>query len=149
MAMSLPKKVTVIGLLLTAFALWPLLHYVVIRQYFVSPWRLFGWAMYCVPIYQPRVRFFVPQGDQQREIEFPMKKPGDVMAYQRFIRYRAELGTLIEADQLGQILFREHPELESVIVQVEQPVYHYDSTRIAKAYFEYSLSRVRQPTACH
>ena len=136
------RKILVIGLLLTAFALWPLLHHVIAKRYFVSPWRLFGWAMYCVPVYKPRVHFFAVDGDRQIEIDFPRVTGDDARAYERFVRYRAELGTLAGPEALGRILFREYPHLDEVIVHVIQPVYHYASDRIREAYFEYRLQRL-------
>ena len=146
MVLSLKTKTSIIGLLLTAFALWPLLHHVVVKRYFVSPWRLFGWAMYCVPVYQPQVRFFADEGEQRREIPFPRIRPDDVLKLQRFVRGRAELGTLVQADDLGQVLLREYPQLHEVTVRVVQPVYHYDSDRIREAYFEYRLERLETST---
>ncbi len=145
MDVSLKTKTVIIGILVAVFAVWPLLHHAMVKHYFISPWRLFGWAMYCIPVYQPQVRFFAAEGKQQREIKFPMTEPDDVHALQRFIRNRAQLGTLISADELGRILLREHPRLDAVIVHVEQPVYHYDSDRIRKAYYEYSLERLAEP----
>lgn len=142
MVLSLGRKTLVIGILLTAFALWPLLHHVIVQRYFVSPWRLFGWAMYCVPVYQPTVRFFISHDDERIEIPFPRERPDDARAQARFVRHRAELGTLVSPDELGRILFSAHPQLDEVIVHVEQPVYHYDSDRIRRAFFEYHLERL-------
>jgi len=42
-------KRRLVGLFLVAFALWPLLHFAATTRYGVDPWKLFGWAMYCVP----------------------------------------------------------------------------------------------------
>lgn len=142
---SLRRKTIAVGILLTAFALWPLVHHAVVKRHFASPWRLFGWAMYCVPVYQPQVRFFAASGDTRTEIPFPAADPDDARTLARFIRYRAELGTLVSAEDVGRIVLREHPELDAVVVHVEQPVYHYDSDRIRSAYFEYSLERLTEP----
>jgi len=140
------RKVALVGLLLIAFAVWPLLHHVVAKRYFVSPWRLFGWAMYCVPVYHPKVQVFVTQQDQRLEIPFPTSQPDDVRALSRFVRYRAELGTLVKPDNLGHIVFREYPHLDEVTIHVIQPVFHYESHRIRHAYFDYRLERINRPT---
>ena len=140
--MTSRRKTLAVGLLLTAFALWPLLHHLVVKRYFVSPWRLFGWAMYCVPVYQPRVRFFTARDGQRLEIAYPRASPDDVRAYDRFLAHRAQLGMLVEPDDLGRIFFRHYPELDQVTVHVTQPVYHYDSDRIREAFFEYSFERL-------
>ena len=142
--MSSRRKPLLVGLLLTAFALWPLLHYLVVQRYFVSPWRLFGWAMYCVPVYQPEVSFFAVREDQRFAIEFPTAGD-DALAYRRFVRQRAQLGTLVPPDDLGHILFRQFPLVDQVVVRVTQPVYHYASDSIRHAYFEYSLERLAAP----
>ncbi len=141
--MSLRQKTAAIALLLIAFTLWPIVHHVVAKRYFVNPWRLFGWAMYCVPIYRPRVRFFTTQGGQRLEIAYPRASRDDALTYERFLAHRAQLGMLVEPDDLGQAFFRRYPELDQVTVHITQPVYHYDSDRIREAFFEYSFERVK------
>jgi len=146
MVLTLRRKTLAVGLLLTAFALWPLLHHVVVKRHFVSPWRLFGWAMYCVPVYQPDVSFFAVRDDQRFAIEFPAAGD-DALAYRRFVQQRAQLGTLVSPDDLGRILFRHFPLVDHLVVRITQPVYHYDTDTIRHAYFEYSLERLEGPHA--
>lgn len=139
--MTSRRKPLVVGLLLTAFALWPLLHYVVVQRYFVSPWRLFGWAMYCVPVYQPKVTFFAVRDEQRFAIDFP-STGDDARIFRRFVHQRAQLGTLVPPDDLGLVLFRHYPLVDHLVVRITQPVYHYDSDTIRHAYFEHSLQRL-------
>ncbi len=140
--MSLRRKRIAVGLLLAVFAVWPLLHHLVAKRYFVNPWRLFGWAMYCVPVYQPQVRFFTTRDGQRLEIAYPRVSRDNALAHQRFLRQRPHLGTLVEPEDLAQTFFRQYPQLEQVTVHVTQPVYHYDSDRIRDAYFEYAFERL-------
>lgn len=140
--MSLKRKTAAVALLLIAFTLWPIVHHVVAKRYFVSPWRLFGWAMYCVPIYHPRVRFFTTRDGRRLEIAYPRTSRDNALAYDRFLTHRAQLGTLVEPDDLGQAFFRQYPDLDRVTVHVTQPVYHYDSDRIREAFFEYTFERL-------
>ena len=143
--MVLSRRRTLIGLLLVAFALWPLVHHVVVKRYFLSPWRLFGWAMYCVPVYEPKVEFFAFRDGGRIAVDFPRTSADDALTYRRFIRNRSELGTLVDAADLGRILFRHDPRLDRLVVKITQPVYHYDSDRIRSAYFEYLLERIEPP----
>ena len=140
--MSLKQKTAAIALLLIAFTLWPIAHHVVAKRYFVNPWRLFGWAMYCVPIYQPNVRFFTNRDGQRLEIAYPRVSRDHALAYDRFLAQRAQLGMLVEPDDLGQAFFRQYPDLDQVTVHITQPVYHYDSDRIRQAYFEHAYERL-------
>ncbi len=142
--MSLKQKTAAVALLLIAFTLWPIAHHVVAKRYFVNPWRLFGWAMYCVPIYRPQVRFFTVRDDQRLEIAYPGGSRDDALAYERFLSQRPQLGRLVEPEDLAQVFFRRHPELDQVTVHLTQPVYHYDSDRIREAYFEYTYERIEQ-----
>ena len=142
--MSLRGKTLLIVALLVAFALWPLAHYVVVQEYFVSPWRLFGWAMYCVPVYKPRVELFAGSGDDRVPIAFPHASIDDARALDTFLRNRAQLGTLVDPEDLALVLFREHPHLGQVTVRITQPVYHYDSDQIRSAYFEHVLDRIEE-----
>ena len=41
------RRLVVFGL--AAFTIWPLVHRGLVARYDTNPWRLFGWAMYCVP----------------------------------------------------------------------------------------------------
>ncbi|MCP3963326.1 MAG: hypothetical protein GY719_36270 [bacterium] len=140
--MSLRAKTLLIVALLVAFALWPLAHRAVVHEHFVSPWRLFGWAMYCVPVYKPRVELFIDHGGERVQIAFPRTSANNVRTFDTFIRNRAELGTLVDVDDLGRVLFREYPQLDQVTVRITQPVYHYDSDQIRSAYFEHVLDRI-------
>ena len=136
------RKTLLVGLLLAAFALWPLLHYVLAQKHFVSPWRLFGWAMYCVPVYKPRVEFFVEQAGQRVPIAYPRISTDGSRSLETFVRNRAELGTLVDPDPLGRTIFEVHPGLDRVIIRITQPVYHYDSDSIRSAYFEHVIERL-------
>lgn len=139
---SLKQKTAAVALLLIAFSLWPIVHHVVATRYFINPWRLFGWAMYCIPIYKPQVRFFTIEGDQRLEIAYPGGSRDHALAYQRFLALRPQLGTLLQPEDLGEVFFRQYPDLDQVIVHITQPVYHYDSDRIRQAYFEHSFERI-------
>lgn len=44
--------------MLTAFAVWPLLHYRLVNHYGLNPWKFAGWAMYTAPLYVPKVEIF-------------------------------------------------------------------------------------------
>ena len=140
--MNLKQKTVAVALLLIAFTLWPIAHHVVAKRYFVNPWRLFGWAMYCVPIYQPQLRFFTHHDGRRLEIAYPRTSRDNVLAYEHFLGHRAQLGMLIEPVELGQVFFRQYPDLDQVTVHITQPVYHYDSDQIRTAFFEHSFERV-------
>ncbi len=142
--MTAHRKTLLVGFLLTAFALWPLLHYLVVKRYFVSPWRLFGWAMYCVPIYRPQVSFFAVRDGERFAIDFPLADD-DGLVHRSFVHQRAQLGTLVSPEDLGRVLFRHYPLVDHVVVRVTQPVYHYDSDTIRNAVFEHSLERLEAP----
>ena len=114
------------------------------KRHFVSPWRLFGWAMYCVPVYQPEVSFFAVRGDERFAIDFP-SAGDDGIAYRRFVQQRAQLGTLMSPEDLGRRLLRQFPLVDHVVVRITQPVYHYDTDTIRHAYFEVSLERLEAP----
>lgn len=140
---GVPKqKTAAVAVLLVAFTLWPIVHHAVAKSYFVNPWRLFGWAMYCVPIYQPKLRFFTTRDDQRLEIAYPRVSRDNALSYDRFLAHRAQLGMLVEPDALGETFFRQYPQLDRVTVHLTQPVYHYDSDRIREAFFEYTYERV-------
>ena len=47
--MSARRKARIVGTLLVAIALWPLVHRQLVTRLDVDPWKLYGFAMYCTP----------------------------------------------------------------------------------------------------
>ena len=53
-----PAKIRIVAAMLTAFTVWPLVHYQLVRRYGLDPWKFAGWAMYTSPTYMPKVEIF-------------------------------------------------------------------------------------------
>ena len=138
-------------LLLSLFAVWPVAHGYLVEHYSVNPWRLFGWAMYCVPTYEPQIRFFGivnnDRGERGRgEIEFPRHYPPAQVQLELFIRSRGQLGDLASAEVLAAELFDFYPKLDGLMIAISHPIYRSDSSRFEPEISRYSFER-RAPGA--
>ena len=120
--MSFTTKRRIVQVLLVLFMVWPLVHVQVVETYDVNPWRLFGWAMYCVPTYEPSVRVFGWVDDGSGELVLP-PDPRVQMELELFIRQRGQVGDLASAEVLAAELFRVYPRLEGLTVAVSHPIY--------------------------
>ena len=53
----------IIAIILIAFAIWPWIQYGLVRAYGVDPWKLMGFAMYCIPGPMKTVRVYEVSAD--------------------------------------------------------------------------------------
>ncbi len=54
--------------LLIVFAVWPLVHYSLVRAVRLDAWKFGGWAMYTVVNFLPKIEVFAVRGDERREL---------------------------------------------------------------------------------
>lgn len=117
-------------LCLAVFTIWPLAHRGLVAWWDVSPWKLFGWAMFCVP--SPRYFGVLAEVRANDTVNHPAFMDAaaaaeperfartDHIAKHRYLFHRSHLGRL--ADQRGaarQILDR-HPEMGSIAFAVNR-----------------------------
>ena len=117
------SKKRLLKVMLVLFALWPVAHGFLVESFVVNPWRLFGWAMYCVPTYEPQVRFFGFSDGKSGEIVFPSDHPRAEIERVRYIRARGQIGDLASPEVLAAELFEIYPKLDGLAIDVSHPVY--------------------------
>ncbi len=115
--MSFAAKKRVIAVGLVVFALWPLLHRVLVLRYDVSPWRFFGWAMYCQPKFVPEVEMFVRRGAER----VPLIEPSELQRSRRdYVRRREMWGGFLAPDNLGREALRAAGDADAVEIMVRR-----------------------------
>jgi hypothetical protein len=98
---SFPAKRRVVFTLLALLTVWPLCHRILVARYEISPWRLFGWAMYCTPILAVEVGV-VPENDGQPiEVDIPQELRRELSL---FTKRRQALGRLARIEPLAEAL---------------------------------------------
>lgn len=112
-------KKRLIQIFLVLFAVWPILQFGAVVRYGVDPWKLFGWAMYCVPGSMKTLRLAV-ESDQGTllVVEPETYSTREHRAATRFIEYHRALGQLARPDSLIRVFFEERPKAESIILGV-------------------------------
>ena len=91
--MSLKTKTRIVVATLLVLAVWPLSHRAIVHMTDMSPWKGFGWAMYCVP-----KRLIAIQGNPTELLaEQPAQVPIEVQrvidrATHKYIERRTALG---------------------------------------------------------
>jgi hypothetical protein len=118
--LSLATKRRVLAIALVLLALWPLAHRVLVVRYDISPWRFFGWAMYCQPklpldvaIYVRRDGVLVPIGTVARDAVLE----GQIRA---FARRREMWGALLPPDDLARRALEVVTDAASVEIRVRR-----------------------------
>lgn len=108
-----------LSLFLILFAIWPLIQYGLVRAYDVDPWKLMGFAMYCVPGPMKTVRVYEVSSDgSQRMLDFMAYDDEEKRVVDRFRELRRTLGDLQSSDELAEALLALHPDFEGVVVAV-------------------------------
>lgn len=108
-----------LGAFLLVFAAWPLVQHALVLRYGVDPWKLMGFAMYCVPGPMKTVRLLGVEPDgSQRPLDFTRYTPEEQRAVDRYRHLAAALGKLQSSDALAREIFELHPEFEGLAVVV-------------------------------
>ncbi len=144
--MTIETKRRIVWLGLVVLALWPPLHHAIFRRFDLSPWKGFGWAMYCVP---PRVINTIPVSlDDGAPVSTARLDDPDRRALYdaagEFGRWRAEFGTLVKPDDLAEAILELYPKLQGVEIAVERvAVDRASATFVAEPMDRYQYRRER------
>lgn len=134
-----PLKRRWVIILLVLLTFWPLAHRVLVAKFNVNPWKLAGWAMFCVPNPKTKVR---PYGISKDGTKGPFTAtPEDIYEINIYNHRRGILGSLApHPDEIAKRVLARHPELEGVGVNIYQ--YHVDlKTALLKWELEEGLAR--------
>ncbi|MEM8605633.1 MAG: hypothetical protein AAGF92_00910 [Myxococcota bacterium] len=103
--------------------IWPLAHRAMVAAFNVNPWKLAGWAMFCIPNPKTSTQTY-GLTTSGRRIRFEMR-PEDQFDLSLYDYRRQILGELAPPpDRLAEQILSRHPELAGVGVVVYQ--YHLD-----------------------
>jgi len=113
---------------LLAFALWPVAHRVGVAHYHFSPWKFFGWAMYCVPRFVPDVTIYAIEGDQRTKARLRSRSVSSKL--DRFRLRREVWGRLAPIDSLVNSIFWELKDVKCIEISVDQRILDTETARI-------------------
>lgn len=140
--MSTATKRRVVAVALAVFAAWPLAHRVIVARYDVSPWRFFGWAMYCQPkipiAVDVRVRIdgaVLPLADASGDAGELMRRRFE------FAQRRQTWGELLPPDDLAGHILGALPQGEGVEVVVSRLVLDPATSRLTARTESYEYVR--------
>lgn len=128
--MSTPWKQRLLGLVLLAFTLWPLVHMQLVRQLDVSPWKLGGWGMYSRPELLPKVRLTLLEDGEWVPLQPARAQPAVARALRRFAYWRRALGALHPPDDLAERILEARPDIAGVDVSVTVGELNLETDRI-------------------
>jgi hypothetical protein len=107
-----------VGIFLLVFAVWPLVQFGLTQRYDVSPWKLFGWAMYCVPGAMKTVRIGALSDAPMRRLDFQAYAPEEQVLADTFRLRRQALGRLASPEALAEGMLELHPDVDGVLIAV-------------------------------
>lgn len=119
MTIATKRRIVLVGF--AVVAIWPLVHHVIVRSLDMSPWKGFGWSMYCVP---PRVtNTYLYSLDDGRSLRLGEVTPPQQQALRRaadeFGKWRAEFGALVKPDAFGRVALDCYPNEQRIELVVE------------------------------
>ena len=119
MTIDTKRRIVLVGFVVVT--IWPLVHHVIVRSLDMSPWKGFGWSMYCVP---PRsANTYLYSLDDGRPLTLREVTPAQQQALRRaadeFGKWRAEFGPLVEPDAFGQVALDCYPNEQGIELVVE------------------------------
>lgn len=118
--------------LLLLVAVWPLVHRMLVAKYDLNPWKFFGFAMYCVPTLEPQLRLYVDYGGRVEELDLSPPHLAPVrFEVEAFKHDRGILGNLATPERVAQALFDVLTRIEAVEVEVIDPYFDLETSRIA------------------
>lgn len=141
--MSQTAKKKLVVALLVALAIWPGLHFWLVKSYQLSPWRFFGWAMYCEPKLPIELKFFTRRDGANAPLVVGQGEEwADVRQHERdFLRQREIWGSLAAPDTLGAFLAQNAEGGDLVEVVVEHLALDRATAKIAAQQHRYTYRR--------
>ena len=139
--MTRRNKARVALTVLLLVAVWPLAHRALVARYGVSPWKLYGFAMYCMPSFESELLYLAtPKGKEDRTphpTRFPIEFEGAAEALESYQAMEFGLGRLASTDGLAELLFEANPAVVRLYirraigrfdVEAATPAFDYDTT---------------------
>ncbi len=119
--MKFKTKRRIVFVALLVLALWPAAHPVMCRLLDFSPWKAFGWAMYCVPPKGVMLTITeLPQGEPVPMPEFE-EMPGAIYReYLLFFGMRKALHRRATPEALAREILRENGSFDGLEIIVRQ-----------------------------
>lgn len=114
--MKTATKERIVGVVLIALLLWPFVHQHLTQAYLVSPWKLYGWAMYCVPSLLS-VDLLDHEGARRDLAEFDENIQ---MLFRRFRRHHHALGLLVGPRKVAEAVARARPDYSVFVIRVDR-----------------------------
>jgi hypothetical protein len=115
-------KRRVASIVLVVLAIWPLCHFVLVKTHDIDPWKLVGFAMYCIPGSMKLVRVVGVDEKGEPALLLPRQyQPEEAELISAFVEWRRTLGRLASDDELAARLLELHPDWKRVTIVVASP----------------------------
>ena len=120
--MNFAAKQRVVLIAVIVLTVWPLVHYFVVQNTDLSPWKGFGWAMYCEP-HRVFVIRALSVSDETRLLptdELLRKDAKFRHIWSLFERGRVALGGAVRPDEIARLLARAYPNDPRIQIVVQR-----------------------------
>lgn len=137
--MNSTRKARIVGVLITAIAVWPLVHHGLVRLYDVNPWKLFGFAMYAVPHQTTILKIESNAGSGWTP--FDSNNPQIQNTLRTYADRHSALGRLASPRKTAEFILHREPHLQAIRFSFEKRGISRTSARyeiLAQHKFEWS-----------
>lgn len=140
--MSSARKRQIVAAVLALLAVWPLVHRLLVARYDISPWRFFGWAMYCQPAVRLIVDTRVHLDGRELELADALADSSELMRQRfEFAERRQIWGELLPPDDLARRILDAVPRAQAVEVVVRRLVLDPSTADLRARTSRYSYAR--------
>ena len=139
--MTLAAKQRLVVAVLAALALWPIAHRALVVQTRLSPWRFFGWAMYCTPKLPVMVELTALRGKARMRLLPGALSREERRAVQRLSEQRGVWGTFATPARLAARLLTSQYYADAVEIAVTHWYLDPATARIATQRYDYTYPR--------
>ncbi|MEO8605754.1 MAG: hypothetical protein ABI629_24510 [bacterium] len=139
--MSVTAKQRLVVGVLVGLAFWPIAHRILVVQTRLSPWRFFGWAMYCTPKLPVVVEVTALRGKARTALALSELSNDERRAVHRLSEKRGMWGTYATPDRLAQRLLQSQHYADGIQIGVSHWYLDPDTARIATQRYEYVYRR--------
>jgi hypothetical protein len=139
--LTLAAKQRLVVAVLAVLAAWPIAHRILVARARISPWRFFGWAMYCTPKLPVVIELTALRGKARKALVPSLLSPEERRAIDHLSEQRGVWGTFATPDRLAARLLVSQYYADGIEIAVTHWYLDPATARIATQRYDYTYHR--------
>jgi len=134
-------KKNILFVFLIIFMIWPLLHFQLVRKNYINPWKLHGWAMYCVADFSLDLKVYGMKKGKKiwiRPKRFSNQTKEKISLYKKYYMY---FPGFTKPKNIVSHLFEKFPNIDQLLLEISQKELNKDTARIQLKLIQYRCEK--------